>query len=91
MVFRHKQILNIFEDETIKNIAEKYNKTNAQIVLKYQLQRNIIVIPKSVTPYRIEQNIDIFDFELDSEDIKILESLEVGPEARVCDWAVFSG
>ncbi|XP_019872560.1 aldo-keto reductase family 1 member B1 [Aethina tumida] len=89
--FEPKEIPDMLSDETIKGIAKKHNKTNAQVMLRYLHQRNIIVIPKSVTPSRLKENIDIFNFELDAKDMAALNSLEVGPKARVCDWGIFLG
>lgn len=57
------------ENPAIVALAKKYNKSPAQIILKWVLSRNIVVIPKSVTPSRIAANIDLFDFELSKEDI----------------------
>lgn len=53
------------------------------------LQRGVAAIPKSVTPQRIQENINIFDFELDESDFKELWNLEGGEEARVCDFKAF--
>ncbi|XP_064630730.1 aldo-keto reductase family 1 member B1-like [Lineus longissimus] len=65
----------ILKDEKVKKMAEKYGKTPAQVVLRWNLQRGLIVIPKSVTPSRIDQNIDVFDFKLSADDTKMLNSL----------------
>ena len=65
----------VLQDETIIKIAEKYGKSAAQVVLRWHLQHDILVIPKSVTPSRIEENANIFDFVLSSEDMTVIDSL----------------
>ncbi|XP_030760213.1 aldose reductase A-like [Sitophilus oryzae] len=67
---------------TVKTIAEKHHKTSGQILLKYWVQKKVAVIPKSVTPSRIKENIGLFDFSLDENDLKSLESLDLGEEGR---------
>ena len=73
----------VLDDQVIRNIAEKSGKTPAQVVLRWHIQRGDIVFPKSVTPARVKENIDIFDFELsgaDVEDITLLNKDErTGP------------
>ena len=59
-----------FNNEVIKELAEKYNKTSAQIILRWQLQAGYIAIPGSRNPDHIKENISIFDFELSDEDMK---------------------
>lgn len=78
---------NILNDATIKRIADKHNKTVAQIALKFLVQKNIVVIPKSVTVKRIKENINLFDFTLDDEDIEGLTALDIGEDGRVCDYS----
>src|SRR5882757_5746432 len=74
----------VLGDPVIRSIAERTGKTPAQVVLRWHIQRGDIVFPKSVTPDRIRENIDIFDFELsatDVEDITVLNKNErTGPE-----------
>lgn len=66
----------IFTNETIAQIGQKYHKTNGQVILRWLLQRGIVVIPKSVHAQRIAENIDVFDFELTAEDMKIMATLD---------------
>ncbi|MFD1065165.1 aldo/keto reductase [Oceanobacillus locisalsi] len=66
----------VLEDEALTQLAEKKEKTIAQVILRWHLQSDLIVIPKSVTPSRIEANLEVFDFELDEEDIKIIDALD---------------
>eukprot|EP01147_Barroeca_monosierra_P004274 gene4274-6593_t len=68
----------LLEDPKIKAIASKYGKSPAQLVIRYQAQRGVVVIPKSITPARIKANIDIFDFELSPEDVVDIESFDRG-------------
>jgi len=68
--------VNLLDDVKIKAIAEKHNKSPAQVVLRWQVQRGVIVIPKSVTPSRIEQNGNIFDFSLTEEEMKHINSFD---------------
>ena len=65
----------IFDVEELKTLTNKYNKSVAQICLRYSLEKGYIPLPKSVTPSRIESNIDVFDFSLDKEDIELLDNL----------------
>jgi diketogulonate reductase-like aldo/keto reductase len=56
-------------------IAQKHGRTPAQIVLRWHIQLGNVVIPKSVTPSRIKENIEVFDFSLDTEDIAAISAL----------------
>jgi diketogulonate reductase-like aldo/keto reductase len=67
---------NIFKNEILVSIAEKYKKSVAQIILRWLIQRNIVVIPKSVHKDRIIENIDVFDFEILSDDMLKIENLD---------------
>lgn len=63
------------EDPVLKELSKKYNKSVAQVILRYDVQNGIVTIPKSVKEERICQNADIFDFELLPEDIEMIDSL----------------
>ena len=66
----------LFTDPVISKIAGKYGKTVAQVILRWELQRGIVVIPKSVHKERMEQNLNVFDFELSEEDMRTMASLD---------------
>ena len=68
----------VLEDETIATIAAHHEKTAAQTILRWHLQIGNVVIPKSVTPERIRENIEIFDFELSEDDLAAIARLESG-------------
>ncbi len=72
----------VLDDSTITQIAEKVGKTPAQVVLRWHIQNGNIVFPKSVTPSRIEENFDLFDFELESGDMDEIDGLDQGEEGR---------
>ena len=62
--------INILEDPVIVKIAKAHNKTPAQIILNWHLQRGVIVIPKTSTAKRLPENADVFDFELSKEEVQ---------------------
>jgi len=68
--------ISLLQDPKLKDIATKYSKTPAQVVLRWQVQRGVIAIPKSVTPARIEENGNIFDFSLTKEEMEHINSFE---------------
>lgn len=65
----------IFEEPTLVELAHKHNKSVAQIILRWDLQNGVVTIPKSITKHRIEENIDIYDFELTNEDMTRISAL----------------
>lgn len=67
---------NIFKNEILNKIAQKYNKSVAQVILKWLVQRGIGVIPKTMSKDRMVENLNIFDFVLDSDDINLIKSLD---------------
>lgn len=68
----------IFTNTILTQIGEKYSKSAAQVVLRWNVQRGVVVIPKSVHRSRMEQNFDIWDFKLTDEEMKSISSLDLG-------------
>lgn len=68
----------LFTNPVLSDIANKYDKSVAQVVLRWLIQREISVIPKSVTPERIRQNLDVFSFSLSGEDMLKIEKMDTG-------------
>lgn len=66
----------VLDDETLKEIADKYNKTVAQVVLRWQIQSGYVVFPKTEHLGRLKENFDIFDFELSKEDMETIANLD---------------
>ena len=67
---------NILNDHVMQEIAAKYNKTTAQVCVRWCLQRDFLPLPKSATPSRIADNARVFDFELDAQDVECLNALK---------------
>ncbi|WP_308295804.1 aldo/keto reductase [Streptomyces sp. ISL-96] len=80
----------LLEVPTVVAVARKHGKTPAQAVLRWHLQTGNVVIPKSVTPSRIEENLDVFDFELDADDLAAFAALDegrrLGPDPATFDF-----
>ncbi len=80
----------VFEIDELKEIAKKHKKTVAQVVLRFNIQSNIVVFPKSITPSRIKENFEIFDFELSDDELKTILSLNedrrTGPDPDNFDF-----
>jgi len=66
----------LLDDPKLKVIAEKYGKSTAQVLIRYQLERGTVVIPKSVTKSRIIENMNIFDFQLNKDDVKTIDAMD---------------
>lgn len=72
----------ILDNETLKALADKYQKSVAQVAIRWSLQKGYVPLPKSITTSRIIENIDVFDFELSDEDMAKMDSLQgIGKEA----------
>ena len=72
----------VAEDATITGIADRLGRTPAQVALRWHVQRGDIVFPKTVTPERMQENFDIFDFELSDDDMSTITALDRGEEGR---------
>lgn len=68
----------LFHNETLQKIGEKYGKSIAQVVLRWLLQRGIVCIPKSMKKEWMEENFNVFDFQLDAEDVAKIEAMDTG-------------
>jgi methylglyoxal/glyoxal reductase len=70
----------ILDEPILKKIADKYGKSVAQVILRWDLQRGIITIPKSTHRTRIKANTELYNFELSSDDIKTINNLDQDPQ-----------
>ncbi|GAE33093.1 aldo/keto reductase [Alkalihalobacillus akibai] len=74
----------LLEDPTINEIANKYGKSTAQVILRWDLQNEVVTIPKSIKAHRIQENADVFDFELTEEEMGKISALNqderIGPD-----------
>lgn len=71
------------DDPTVQIIAREKEKTAAQVLIRYALQKGWVPLPKSVQPDRIRENLDVFNFELDPGDMAVLDALDEGPKGAV--------
>ena len=71
----------LFDNEVLKQIGEKYGKTTAQVMLRWNIQRGVIVLPKSTHKERMIQNLDVFDFTLTDEDMNAIAGLDTKTSA----------
>ena len=80
----------IFTNDTLTGIAKKHQKTVAQVILRWNVQRGVVVIPKSVHKERIEENINIFDFEFSEEEMQAIAMLDTGHTEIIdhYDWKI---
>ena len=67
----------LFTNDALIDIANKYNKSIAQITLRYLLQKGVLPLPKSTNPERMKQNLEVFDFEISDEDMKWIDALDI--------------
>lgn len=65
----------LLEEPILVELAKKYNKSPAQIIIRWDIQTGVVTIPKSVKPHRIAENKDVFDFELSEEDMDKISAL----------------
>ena len=70
-------------EPTLVNMAEKYGKTTAQILLRYSLQKDWVPLPKSDNPDRIQNNADLYGFEITKEDMAVLDALDKEVEGAI--------
>lgn len=89
--FCRVELPNVLSLVEVQEIAKKYDKTPAQVLLRHIVQKGISAIPKSVNPERILQNISVFDFELSGNEMQILDGLDKGEAGRFFDFNVFKG
>jgi 2,5-diketo-D-gluconate reductase A len=68
----------IFNNKTLSEIAIKHSKSVAQVILRWQIQQDIVAIPKSVHKERMKENINIWDFELSEQDMKAISGMDIG-------------
>ena len=81
----------LIKHSVVQSIAEKHKKSPPQVLLRFSLQRELVVIPESTNLNRIKENINVFDFELTEEDMNQLRSLDQHGKIRKFDFLSFKG
>ncbi|XP_062914379.1 aldo-keto reductase family 1 member B1-like isoform X2 [Mobula hypostoma] len=79
---------NLLEDPKLQEIAQRHRKSVAQVLIRFQIQRRLVVIPKSVTPERIKKNLQVFDFQLSDEEMKSILSFNRNWRCCPLEWCV---
>lgn len=72
----YRALEDLYDEGKLKAIGEKYGKTTAQVMLRWNIQRGVIVLPKSTHKERMIQNLDVFDFQLSEEDMSTIATLD---------------
>uniref|UniRef100_A0A182UKT6 NADP-dependent oxidoreductase domain-containing protein n=1 Tax=Anopheles melas TaxID=34690 RepID=A0A182UKT6_9DIPT len=85
----NREVPDLLDNPVVKEIAQRQDRTPAQVLLRHLLQRGIATIPKSTNVDRLRQNIALFDFELTDADMAVLNGLD--QNVRICDFAFFPG
>jgi diketogulonate reductase-like aldo/keto reductase len=85
-------VLNALEYPTVTAIADRYDKTPAQVVLRWHIEHGVAAIPKSVKPHRIAENIDVFDLQLTADEVASIDALDTrvraGPDPEMLNMTV---
>jgi diketogulonate reductase-like aldo/keto reductase len=85
-------VLNALEHPTVTAIADRYDKTPAQVVLRWHIEHGVAAIPKSVKPHRIAENIDVFDLQLTADEVASIDALDTrvraGPDPEMLNMTV---
>ncbi|MFC6723773.1 aldo/keto reductase [Halobium palmae] len=66
----------VFDDETIRSVAEKHDRSVAQVVLRWEIQHGVVPVPRSSTPAHVRANLDVFDWELDETDMQRIDAID---------------
>ncbi|KAK1129510.1 hypothetical protein K0M31_019232 [Melipona bicolor] len=86
-----EEISDMLQNDVVLEIAKTHKKSPAQILLRFIVQNGIAVIPKSTNSQRIKENIQLFSWELESEDMEKLSNLDLQEAGRICDFTMFKG
>ncbi|EZA54965.1 hypothetical protein DMN91_008934 [Ooceraea biroi] len=89
--YTFEEFPDLLNHPVVQQIAMTHKKTTAQILLRYLLQLDVVIIPKSSSPERLESNIDLCDFNLAEEDMKLLATLDKGFNGRIFNFLFFKG
>ncbi|CAH2003370.1 unnamed protein product [Acanthoscelides obtectus] len=89
--FPTREMPNILQQPAVQKIADKHKKATGQILLRFWIEQNVVVIPKSTNPERLKQNMGALSFSLDSDDIEQLKALDMGEEGRIFNMDFLKG